>query len=534
MNSRMCALITILILFLGAVTPAFAQEAGEQEEGYYETVRATQTRWGDTGYFDVYSAYTLLKGKFAVTGFRDNIDRDPFNEDISNLGGAFAYGATDKLEIFARVDFQRRILAQEIEGSLVAINPPPYFNDDPRVFQRWSAGFGDIWFGLKYNILSEYPEEEKDQSAIGLGVRGFIKAPTASEDEGLGTGGVSGGGHLVLSKNLGEIIGSSYYVGFRGNGKGSDIDFKIGNAFEWGLGLSFPRNGNLRGTVELTGSAYTGADYKQTNPVDILAGVIYQMENGVFFTAGLRSNVNQAQDGVTASGFNAAIGFHPGTRGVYVAPPPIPPPVNRPPTVTVRANPPEVEEGAESTVTADASDPDGDPLTYAWRAPDGRITGSGPRVTWTAPTGVEGSYPVTVTVDDGKGETASDTTNIRVHRKVVKAIEFEDVHFLFDRYDLTAEARTILDQVVATLRDNPDLKIELEGHCCSIGTEEYNLSLGARRSDAVKDYLVRAGVRESRLTTISYGESRPAHDNSREVTRRLNRRAHLRILITSP
>ena len=124
--------------------------------------------------------------------------------------------------------------------------------------------------------------------------------------------------------------------------------------------------------------------------------------------------------------------------------------------------------------------------------------------------------------------------NIRVHRKVVKAIEFEDVHFLFDQHDLTDEARKILDQVAAQLKDNSNLKIEIEGHCCSIATEEYNLSLGARRADTVKTYLVRGGLSESRLSTISYGESRPAYDNSREVTRRLNRRAHLRVLVTAP
>ena len=123
--------------------------------------------------------------------------------------------------------------------------------------------------------MSEYPDEAMQQDPVGLGVRGFIKAPTASKDEGLGTGGVSGGGHLVLSKNLGDKVGSSYYVGFRGNGKDSDIDFKVGNAFEWGLGFNFPRNSNFRGTVELTGSVYNGADYTQTDPVDILAGIIY-------------------------------------------------------------------------------------------------------------------------------------------------------------------------------------------------------------------------------------------------------------------
>jgi peptidoglycan-associated lipoprotein len=100
------------------------------------------------------------------------------------------------------------------------------------------------------------------------------------------------------------------------------------------------------------------------------------------------------------------------------------------------------------------------------------------------------------------------------------------------RYDLTEEARLALDQVAAQLEDNAELEIEIEGHCCSIGTEEYNLSLGARRAEAVKSYLIRAGVPEHRLTMVSYGESRSSHDNSREVTRRLNRRAHLRVLIT--
>ena len=199
MNTWTRALSAALIIFLGISGLAYSQEeqTAEQAGGYYETESAIATRWGDTGYYDVYSAYTLLKGKWSASVLRDNIDRDPFNLDVSNLAGTFAFGATDKLEIFGRVEFQRRILALNIEDSLIAIDPPPYFNDDPRVSQRWSAGFGDIYVGLKYNIMSEYPDAETQQDPIGLGVRGFIKAPTASKDEGLGTGGVSGGGHLV-------------------------------------------------------------------------------------------------------------------------------------------------------------------------------------------------------------------------------------------------------------------------------------------------------------------------------------------------
>jgi len=76
-----------------------------------------------------------------------------------------------------------------------------------------------------------------------------------------------------------------------------------------------------------------------------------------------------------------------------------------------------------------------------------------------------------------------------------------------------------------TWQDDTTLKIEIEGHTCSIGTAEYNLALGDRRATSVKDYLTGRGVSADRLRTVSYGEERPKYDNSREETRRLNRRA---------
>ena len=85
----------------------------------------------------------------------------------------------------------------------------------------------------------------------------------------------------------------------------------------------------------------------------------------------------------------------------------------------------------------------------------------------------------------------------------------------------------MLDEAVAALRDDPTLRIEIEGHTCNIGTAEYNLALGDRRANAVREYLVSRGVSADRLRTISYGEERPKYDNAREETRRLNRRAAL-------
>jgi len=192
-----------------------------------------------------------------------------------------------------------------------------------------------------------------------------------------------------------------------------------------------------------------------------------------------------------------------------------------------------VEVGRTSTVTAVGSDPDGDTLTYRWTVPSGTLANPADRQTiWTAPQ-QEGPVTATVTVNDGKGGTASANTTIQVTRPPVKNYTFEDVHFDFDRYTLRPEATRVLDEAVAALRDDPNLRIEVEGHTCNIGTAEYNLALGDRRANAVREYLVGRGVSADRLRTISYGEERPKYDNSREETRRLNRRAALTVNVTA-
>ena len=134
-------------------------------------------------------------------------------------------------------------------------------------------------------------------------------------------------------------------------------------------------------------------------------------------------------------------------------------------------------------------------------------------------------------VSDGKGGTASSSVTIQVIRPERKEIVFEDVHFDFDRYSLRPEATRALDEAIRSLKENPDLRLEIEGHTCNIGTAEYNLALGERRANAVREYLQQNGIGADRLRTVSYGEERPKHDNSREETRRLNRRAALLVRV---
>jgi outer membrane protein OmpA-like peptidoglycan-associated protein len=83
----------------------------------------------------------------------------------------------------------------------------------------------------------------------------------------------------------------------------------------------------------------------------------------------------------------------------------------------------------------------------------------------------------------------------------------------------------VLDEAVSAMQQDATLRLTIEGHTCNIGTTEYNMALGERRANAVREYLTSRGIDAGRLQTVSYGEERPKHDNDREETRRLNRRA---------
>jgi outer membrane protein OmpA-like peptidoglycan-associated protein len=108
-----------------------------------------------------------------------------------------------------------------------------------------------------------------------------------------------------------------------------------------------------------------------------------------------------------------------------------------------------------------------------------------------------------------------------------KSYSFDDVHFDRDRSVLRGDDIERLRVVVAAIKDDPSLVVTIEGHTCSLGTASYNLALGNQRANAVKDYLVDAGVPADRLLTVSRGEAGPEYDNSHEDTRRLNRRVAL-------
>jgi len=104
------------------------------------------------------------------------------------------------------------------------------------------------------------------------------------------------------------------------------------------------------------------------------------------------------------------------------------------------------------------------------------------------------------------------------------------VFFGYDRFDLTAEARSVLERQAAWLRQYPNVRVLVAGNADERGTREYNLALGARRAAAAKDYLVSLGVQSSRIETVSYGKERPLDPRSNEEAWSVNRNAHTQIV----
>jgi len=104
------------------------------------------------------------------------------------------------------------------------------------------------------------------------------------------------------------------------------------------------------------------------------------------------------------------------------------------------------------------------------------------------------------------------------------------VFFGYDQFDLTPEARSILERQAAWLARYPNVRVLVAGNADERGTREYNLALGARRAAAAKDFLVSLGVAANRLETVSYGKERPLDPRSNEEAWSVNRNAHTQIV----
>lgn len=127
---------------------------------------------------------------------------------------------------------------------------------------------------------------------------------------------------------------------------------------------------------------------------------------------------------------------------------------------------------------------------------------------------------------EGEGGSGDSSLDLNGDSDSAKAGGLRTVYFDFDSSALTGSTRSTLESNAQVLKESESLEVQVEGHCDERGGVQYNLALGERRANAVKDYLVSQGVASKRISTVSYGKERPVEFGHDESSWSKNRRGN--------
>lgn len=420
---------------------------------------------GDTGVFSVFGPKTLQSGQLS-------------------FGVALEYARGYGKDIDGRETTLAGSFTVGLTDSLQAGIEIPHTWWESKKAKTKNAGLDDINVGVKYRILDE------KESIPGIAIVGFFSIPTGSKSKGLGTEEPDYGTKLVISKTFAGIS-SHINLGFTYVERVSDIRRR--NEFNYGLGFEIPIIEKIKGLAEIIGNTNRDPDVKR-DIVQARAGLRFILGDSFIANIGGEAGLTKESPdwGVLA---NLTYVFPTRKKAEIVTPPAPPAPAPAPAAPAPKPAPPVV---TPPPAPAPAPAPPVAVVKPPVEAPPAA-----------KPEPVPAPAPV-------------------APAKVLKIV-LQDIHFEFDKYTLTKEARIILNEAAKALRENPNIKLLIEGHCDERGTIEYNLALGERRANATKDYLVNLGVTPSRLSTISYGEERPLDPGHNERAWTLNRRAHFMV-----
>jgi peptidoglycan-associated lipoprotein len=442
-----------------------------------------------TGGFSVFGANTLpargfsvgigYLGEEAVCQQRDGVF------DLHTLWVPLAYGITDRLQVGVDI-------------------PYTWYEADKSGHD--GSSLDDINFGLVYRFLDESPARP------ALAVVGFAAAPTGERKDGIGRNEWDVGGKLAATKTLPGNLLAHANVGYTYVGRGSvdqDDQFTSGVALELPLGRHF----SLVGEGLADTNRRTGSERHSDWVAETRAGFRVRFAGFLLSVAGRKGLTNDAPDW----GVFALLTYQPEPSRLAAAGPAAgAPPAGAPAAPSAPAAP-----GAPGAPAAPgAPGVPGAPITPGAPAAPGAPAGP--------PSAAPGA-PGAPTAPGAPGAPAAPPPTAAVPPAALPPpvrSAVRDLHFEFDRYDLTADARRLLEDLAQALKANPQFAVLIEGHADERGTPEYNLALGERRAQAAKDYLVSLGVDPNRIDTISYGEERPLDSGHNELAWALNRRAH--------
>jgi outer membrane protein OmpA-like peptidoglycan-associated protein len=384
--------------------PGFAQEE-------------TQKQWkaasldGTTGLFKTWDAETLRQGETNWTFGYDQFNRDPGQLTIGQAPVGAAIGILDRFEFFSSMDIQEHIRARDIlayrrvpgQFPIPAMTPlgVPYFTQAaPFMDVAQATGRGDVHLGVKFNILSERRGNPFSMALAGFGTIPGQRTATGLS-RGLSSGAFQGGFALLVSKTAADFIRFHLNLGTNLYSNPDISNQQLANfqnEFIYRVGAEFPAHRAFRFIAEMNGLKYYGDGMPGLNPVspiDVIIGLRVYPRDWVSVSGGYQASLNHVQDnadtGALGSAYNgyviqAAIG----TRR------------NEPPVVNCAVAKATILQADTTIIRANASDPDGDKLTYSWSSSGGKISGTGDTATFDATGIAPGKYTVTVTVRDKK------------------------------------------------------------------------------------------------------------------------------------
>jgi len=398
----------------------------KDKKGESSSLAPMPSTTGTIGLFTVSTGETLPRNGFMASAYLNRFGRMPGSVDVTETGINLAYGATDWLTIYANflpdvhmhVNKPGEITPIEANG-FANYDQPFYVEDYPYASKTRSAA-GPITLGAEFGLVSE-----RNGAPLSVAVSTDFLIPTQREFTALQVDGTQSGEvnwdfdlnvskdfyhQFVLAVDSGvRLVRDPVYQG----------QALLAQARQWNSGVGFilfPEH-RVQFMNEYNFEVFFGHSTPDDtigprDPVDAIWGLRLYPTKWLAFDAGFRYMLNlyglQDRNGFV---FKAAVGRLP-----YKAPP-----VNHPPTATCSADKSSVfvDSGDAVAVTSQASDPDGDTLTYNWTATGGQVDGTGPAVRWLSAGTAAGTYTVTLKVDDGRGGTATCGVDVTVAPKPI-------------------------------------------------------------------------------------------------------------------
>ncbi|RPI25817.1 MAG: hypothetical protein EHM61_13385 [Acidobacteria bacterium] len=387
----------------------------------------TPTHKGSTGLFNLFTADTLRQGEWSIGLNSLRFHREPGDISFTLFPASFTLGVHDRVEIFTSFEAYKQVHAEQLMVNKIQPNGPmvparlasgiqAWYNDAPFMDVGYGDSFGDLWAGLKINIMSE-----RRGSPFALAIqpiaRFHLTDDRAKLARGLTAGATDWGADAILSKN---IRGGGTITANAGVLLAQDrLNVDRQHRFNYGLGFSAPL-GTLKANLvgELVGSTFYCTDNppigNPVSPVDLYAGLRLFPAKWLAVSGAYSLNlrtIDEARYNIDATG-----------RHGWFAQLAFQRKINRPPTVECAVDRATIT-GSAGTVAADTAtvrvtvtDEDDDTLTVNWRTTGGKLTQQENAAVFD-PTGLApGKYTVTAEVSDGE-TTATCTSDITVEKR---------------------------------------------------------------------------------------------------------------------